>query len=257
MLLSTFLIIIAAHFFLSLLMHSFYLHRYSTHGQFTMNLFWERFFFILTWLLQGPSFLNPTAYAKMHLAHHEFSDTTGDPHSPLNFSKSKWGLDFPVALSKMMWSTNIIFMEIRRGTHAIAQMYRDRTFPTWGHFEAFTNTKVSMLLLGTLYVLFYIFFAPVWWVWIFLPITILNGPAQGAIVNWCGHMWGYRRYKLDDNSRNTPVLNIVMLGELNQNNHHKDPNNPNFAKAWYEIDIIYPIIIVFSWFHILKLRPKA
>src|SRR5687768_5543584 len=76
------LISVVVHWYASLFMHSFYLHRYGAHKQFTMTKFWERFFFVLTWFLQGSSFLNPRSYAIMHRMHHAFSDTKRDPHSP-------------------------------------------------------------------------------------------------------------------------------------------------------------------------------
>lgn len=250
------LIFVVVHFFASLFFHSFFLHRYSTHRQFAMSHRSERIFFILTYVFQGSSFLNPKAYAILHLEHHAHSDTEKDPHSPLNFSKFKWGLDFPFAIIKMMKYTQYIFAEVLHGRSELVKLYKDREFPQWLHFEKFASSKFSAVLFTLLYIFAYWQLASVWWLWFFLPFNILSGPIQGAIVNWCGHIWGYRRFKLSDNSRNTPVLNVLMLGELNQNNHHKDPQNPNFAKAWHEIDLIYPFILIFNLFRIIKLPKK-
>src|SRR5688572_19516989 len=80
-----------AHWFLSLFCQTFFLHRYSSHKMFTMSKGWERFFYFLTFLFQGASFLNPRAYAIMHRMHHAYSDTEKDPHSP-HFMKDVWGL---------------------------------------------------------------------------------------------------------------------------------------------------------------------
>lgn len=235
-------------------MHSFYLHRYGTHGQFSMTRGWERFFFIMTWILQGPSFLNPKAYAILHLEHHAHSDTPNDPHSPLNFSKKKFGIDFAVAVPKMMLWTSKIYGEVKRGTSALVLLYRERRFITWGEFEKFASGTNSMLITGAFYIALYIVFAPVWWCWVFLPITLMNGAVQGAIVNWCGHMWGYRNFKLNDNSKNTWILSTVMLGELFQNNHHQYPDSPNFGKRWFELDPIYIAIWTFNKLGIIKIR---
>lgn len=249
-----FIVFVAIHFFASLFMHSFYLHRYGTHQQFSMNRFWEKTFFVLTFLFQGSAFLDPKSYAIMHLEHHAHSDTPDDPHSPLNFSKSKWGLDAATALPRMMWHTKKVFEEINRGRSKVIEFYRDRRFITWGEFEKFTTSKTVSISMGVLYGILYLTFAPVWWCWFFFPLTILSGPIQGAIVNWCGHMWGYRNYKLNDNSKNTWVLSTIMLGELFQNNHHQYPNSPNFAKKWFEIDPIYFIIWFFDKLHIIRLN---
>ena len=70
------------HWWGSVFMQTFYLHRYASHGMFTLTRGWERFFHFLTFVSQGSSFLVPRAYAWMHREHHAYSDTERDPHSP-------------------------------------------------------------------------------------------------------------------------------------------------------------------------------
>lgn len=76
------LIFFIAHWFLSLFFQTFFQHRYASHRMFTTNKFWERVFYLLAYLFEGASFLNPRAYAIMHREHHAYSDTAKDPHSP-------------------------------------------------------------------------------------------------------------------------------------------------------------------------------
>lgn len=249
-----FLGLVAAHFFGSLFLHSFFLHRYSTHRQFTMSPGWEKFFFILTWLAQGPSAMSPKSYAILHLEHHAHSDTEHDPHSPLNFSNKKWGSDFLIAMPKMMMATIKAIREIKHGVHRVVVLYRERKFPEWQEFESFSQTTTGNILTSLMYIALYAAFAPVWWCWLFLPITLINGGIQGAIVNWCGHMWGYRNFNSPDNSKNTWVLSTVMLGELFQNNHHEDPDNANFARKWFEFDPAYVVIIILDTLRIIQLK---
>ena len=45
-----------------------------------------------------------------------------------------------------------------------------------------------------------------------------------------------------------------MMGELFQNNHHKSPNNVNFANKWFEFDPSYPIIKLMHFLRIIRLR---
>jgi fatty-acid desaturase len=92
------------------------------------------------------------------------------------------------------------------------------------------------------YITFYVQFAEYWWMFLLLPIHFLMGPIHGAVVNWCGHKYGYSNYDNDDHSKNSLPLDFLMLGELFQNNHHKKPNNVNFALKWYEFDPSYPVI---------------
>lgn len=248
-----FTLFILAHFWTSLFFHSFFLHRYSTHRQFTMNKTSEKIFFILTFIFQGPAFLDPVAYAKMHLQHHEHSDTKDDPHSPLNFSPKNFKLRLIGAISTMMWKTKIIFVEIRSGASAIAKMYSERYFPVWKSLQSFANSTLSIVVMAIIYTYVFSLIVPYTWCWIFLPIMLLNGPVQGAIVNWCGHMYGKRNYNLNDNSKNTPFAPL-MLGELYQNNHHKFPDDPKFSKTKYEIDPIYFVIRIFNYLGIIKLK---
>jgi stearoyl-CoA desaturase (delta-9 desaturase) len=51
---------------------------------FKLSVFWERAFYLLTYLAQGVSFLHPRGYAIMHIKHHQHSDSIDDPHSPTN-----------------------------------------------------------------------------------------------------------------------------------------------------------------------------
>jgi stearoyl-CoA desaturase (delta-9 desaturase) len=71
----------------------------------------------------------------------------------------------------------------------------------------------------------YIIFAPSAWWFLLLPIHFLMGPVQGAIVNWCGHKYGYANFDNGDKSKNTFFIDFIMLGELFQKNHHKRPNS--------------------------------
>ena len=81
------------------------------------------------------------------------------------------------------------------------------------------------------------------------------GPIHGAIVNWCGHKYGYRNFKeLKDESKNTIPFDFLTLGELFQNNHHRFPNRSNFAYRTFEIDPVYFIIRIFNKLSILKLK---
>ena len=80
------------------------------------------------------------------------------------------------------------------------------------------------------------------------------GPVHGAIVNWAGHKVGYRNYDSDDNSKNTLVFDVLTMGELFQNNHHKWGQAPNFAVRVFEIDPAYQIMRVFGALGIIDMK---
>ena len=91
----------------------------------------------------------------------------------------------------------------------------------------------------------------------FLPLHIVMGPVHGAIVNWCGHKYGYANYDNGDQSKNTLFLDLLTLGELMQNNHHRHGMRVNFATRWFEIDPVYPIIRALDWLGIIRLKPSS
>ncbi|WP_461486670.1 fatty acid desaturase family protein, partial [Pedobacter sp.] len=107
---------------------------------------------------------------------------------------------------------------------------------------------------GLLYIWFYVAFAPSAWWFLLLPIHFLMGPIHGAIVNWCGHKYGYSNHDNDDHSKNSLPWDFLLMGELFQNNHHKRPNSPNFASKWWEFDPTYPMMKVMHWLKIIKIR---
>ena len=44
------------------------------------------------------------------------------------------------------------------------------------------------------------------------PVHWIMGPMHGAIVNWCGHRYGYRNFEIDDDSRNTLPVRLPHAG---------------------------------------------
>jgi stearoyl-CoA desaturase (delta-9 desaturase) len=109
-----------------------------------------------------------------------------------------------------------------------------------------------------LYTSVYVVYAPHWAFFLLLPVHFMMGPIHGAIVNWCGHKYGYRNFETttSDRSTNALVVDFVTMGELFQNNHHKFGMSPNFAVRWFEVDPAYPVIKLFAWLKIIDLGPS-
>jgi stearoyl-CoA desaturase (delta-9 desaturase) len=126
--------------------------------------------------------------------------------------------------------------------------------PRWKTLDNLGNNSFTRLGFILAYILFYLYFAPSAWYFLLLPIHIFMGPIQGAIVNWCGHKYGYSNYDNGDHSKNSEPLGIFLLGELFQNNHHRFPTNANFAKKWFEIDPTYQIMRLMNAMRIIKLK---
>ena len=210
---------------------------------FIMNKFWEKMFYLMTYISQGSSFLSPRAYAVLHRMHHAYSDTEKDPHSP-HYSSNVF---------TMMWKTKAIYNSyLNRMKNPEERFSRD--LPEWSLIDNLGDSWLSRIAWGTFYVVFYIQFADFWWMYLLLPIHFLMGPVHGAIVNWSGHKYGYSNFDNHDRSKNTFAMDWLMGGELFQNNHHKFPNKISFASKWFEIDPSYPVIKILSIFKIIKLN---
>jgi stearoyl-CoA desaturase (delta-9 desaturase) len=239
----TILVFFVAHWQLSVFFQTFFLHRYGAHKQFTMSRGWERFFHLATYLAQGPSFLSARAYAILHRMHHAYSDTPKDPHSPDNH-------------------TNVVAMMLATKRRYDAFAYRREEpearfaadVPDWPALDRLSQSWVMRVLWGTGYTLVYIAFCDHPWMWALLPLHYVMGPIHGAIVNWCGHRYGYKNFDNGDGSRNTLAFDFVTLGELFQNNHHKFAMSANFAARWFEIDPTYIVMRAMDALGIIELK---
>lgn len=211
-----------------------------------MSKFWERYFYMVTFISQGSSFLNPRAYAIMHRMHHAYSDTEKDPHSP-HFFKDVW---------QMMMHTKNIYVDYVKNRTEPEKAFRG-SYPEWPLMDAISDSWLVRVLFGIGYFVVYLYIAPHWLFFLLLPIHFFMGPIHGAIVNWCGHKYGYSNYNNEDHSKNSIPIDVLLMGELMQNNHHKSPNNINFAKKWWEFDPTYPIIRFLHLVRIIKIRKIA
>lgn len=212
---------------------------YTTHKN------WERIFYFTTFLAQGSSFLVPRAYGVLHRMHHEYSDTEKDPHSP-HFFKDIW---------QMMWHTAKIFTDIRTGKKMPDPQFTQDYLPQWDRLDRIGNSFAMRVVFAALYISIYVIFAPSFWWYLLLPIHFLMGPIQGAVVNWCGHKYGYSNYRNGDHSKNSTPWGVLLMGELFQNNHHYDKDSANFARKWFEFDSTYQIMRFLNMIRVIKLIP--
>ena len=137
-----------SHWVLSVFCQSFFQHRYSAHRMFTMSKGWERFFYLLTYVCQGSSFLTPKGYAILHRMHHAYSDTPKDPHSPVVTPS-------PARMMAKTWTTyhGIAHFEVEPEPRFTGG------YPEWKAIDKLGQVWAARLGWGVAYGLFYIAFA--------------------------------------------------------------------------------------------------
>lgn len=254
---SAIVLLLVAHWYLSLLCQSLFLHRYASHRQFEFAPGWERAVHLLTYLAQGPSYLCPRAYAVLHRRHHCWSDTPLDPHSPRNHG----------GVVAMMWATKRRYDELaraqaevvgsvpaeerERGLPDAADPAREDAVPDWPLLERLRRSWLAFCAWIVAWTGVYAALAPSAAWLLLVPLHLAMGPVHGAIVNWCGHRWGPSPFDTGDDSRNTLARDFVALGELLQNNHHR-PGRADFAAREGEIDPTFAVIRLLARLGIIR-----
>jgi stearoyl-CoA desaturase (delta-9 desaturase) len=73
-----------------------------------------------------------------------------------------------------------------------------------------------------------------------------------SCINSMAHLMGRRRFKTDDDSRNSLILAFITLGEGWHNNHHRYMSATRQGFYWWEIDITYYLLKALSWTGFIK-----
>jgi stearoyl-CoA desaturase (delta-9 desaturase) len=211
-------------------------HRYFSHKTYKTS---RLFQFCLAWLGCSAMQKGPLWWAAHHRHHHKYSDTDLDPHSPV--TKSVWWSHLGWVLSSKYDETE---WKVVRDLSKLPELRLLNTF----HW-------VPGIVLAALC------FAIDGWsglvVGFFISTVILY---HGTFtVNSLCHLFGSRRYKTRDDSRNNPFVALITLGEGWHNNHHHCQNSTRQGFFWWEIDVAYYIIKALSWVGLvwdIKAPPK-
>lgn len=208
-----------------------------------MSKWWEKFFFVFSYITQGSSYMSPKAYGIMHRMHHAYTDTEHDPHSP----------SFDNNLFSMMWRTRNTYSGILLGTLPVEERFK-KNIPEWTWFDRMGNNFISRILWIAVYVAIYVLFAPsVWW-FLLIPFHAVMGPLHGVIINWFAHKYGNTNFKTDNTSKNLFKVDVLMMGEGYHNNHHALPSSNNFAARKGEFDFCYPVIKMLHKLRVIKMN---
>ncbi|MBE7538233.1 MAG: acyl-CoA desaturase [Opitutaceae bacterium] len=179
-------------------------------------------------------------WAYHHRHHHQHSDTPEDAHSPhvhgFWWSHIGWitsRRNFPTDYSRirdlakfkeLVWLNrfDLVVPVLFAASIFLSGVLMERYAPELG-----TN-GLQMLV----------------WAFFISTTALFHGT---ACINSMAHLMGRRRFKTDDDSRNSFILSLITLGEGWHNNHHRYQSSTRNGFYWWEIDITYYGLKLLSW----------
>ena len=184
----------------------------------------------------------PARWVAVHRKHHHFADDEPDPHSPLAsllWSYFGWLLIENTDLNRLVLYDRYARDIIRDRFY----VFVERAFVwivllSWVVYFA-AGLAAGLLLGGTM--MDAVQFGASVWLWGVVVRTVAVWH-----ITWAGnsfpHLWGYRNYETNDNSRNNILVAIITSGEGFHNNHHAEPNSASNSHFWWEVDLTYLVL---------------
>jgi stearoyl-CoA desaturase (delta-9 desaturase) len=209
-------------------------HRLLTHRGYAVPKWLEYVMAVCaTFSLQG----GPIFWVATHRVHHQHSDHEGDPHTP---REGGWW-----AHAGWIFFGEGLASETSGLSRYVPDLTRDR-FYVWlskYHWIPLVGTGVILFCGGW-------YLGGPWnavgmvLVASFLRVTL--GLHFTWLTNSITHMWGTRRFKTRDDSRNCWWVALLTGGEGWHNNHHAHPVSARHGLRWYEVDPNYYGIWILS-----------
>jgi stearoyl-CoA desaturase (delta-9 desaturase) len=213
-----------------------YLHRGQTHKALEFHPALAHFFRFWLWFTTG---MVTKEWVAVHRMHHANVEEESDPHSPHHYG-----------ILKLLYAGAFLYHNAARDKNKIEQ-YGKGTPDDWveRHIYSRRNLLGILLLLVLNLIMFDVNGLIIWLVqMIWIPFW------AAGIVNGIGHWWGYRNWNTKDKSANIIPLGIIIGGEELHNNHHKYPASPKLSRKWFEFDIGWMWIKLFSAFNLITIK---
>ncbi|MDA0578059.1 MAG: acyl-CoA desaturase [Verrucomicrobia bacterium] len=206
-------------------------HRYFSHNSYRTSRFFQ---FVLGFLGASAAQLGPLWWASHHRHHHNHSDQLTDVHSPrhkgLFYAHLGWLMCGKYAKADRALIKDLMaFPELR---------WLDRF-----HFVAPLTLAAVVYLVGD--ILRRNGFHTTGWqcvVWGFVVSTVMGYHVTFSI-NSVTHVFGRKRFKTDDDSRNSFLLALLTMGEGWHNNHHRYPLSARQGFFFWEVDCTYYVLL--------------
>src|SRR5476649_664604 len=212
-------------------------HRYFSHKSYSTSRFGQ---FMLAVFAGTAVQRGSLWWAYHHRHHHQHSDEAEDAHSPhvhgFLWSHIGWitsRRNFPTDYTKIRDLAKFPELVLLNRFDLIVPILLAISIFSAGvlleHFAPGLHTNGAQML-----------------VWgFFVSTTVLFHGT--ACINSFTHLWGKRRFKTTDDSRNSLILALITLGEGWHNNHHRYQACTRQGFYWWEIDITYYGLKALSW----------
>ena len=199
-------------------------HRYFSHKGYKTSRWFQ---FVLALLGTTCTQKGVLWWAAHHRDHHRYSDQPQDIHSP---KRGFWW-------SHVLWVLCTKFNETKLDNVPDLAKYPELRWLNRHFLIPPVTLAVGTFLIGGWSGL----------VWGYFISTVLLWHASFTI-NSLSHVFGTRRYRTSDTSRNNWLLALLTMGEGWHNNHHHYMSSANNGFFWWEVDATYYVLKALSWF---------
>lgn len=212
-------------------------HRYFSHRAYKTSRFMQFVFAVIgnTAMQRGALW-----WAANHRHHHQHSDEEVDVHSPKQhgflWSHIGWitsPRNFPTNYDRIKdFAKNPELVFLNRHDMVIPLIYGALLWLVGWLLEMYVPSLGTTG--GQLFV--YGFFIS--------TVALMHGT---FFINSLAHVFGGRRFKTTDTSRNSLLLALITLGEGWHNNHHHYMHSARQGFYWWEVDFSFYAIKMLSW----------
>ena len=216
-----------------------YLHRCQAHRALDLHPVLAHFFRFWLWLTTG---MVTREWVGVHRRHHARCETSEDPHSPQ-----------VLGLKKVLWEGAELYRDATKREDLI-ERYSRGTPDDW--IETHLYRRYSVIGVSAMLVIDFVLFGiPGIAAWA-VQMAWIPFFAAG-VINGVGHYAGYRNFQSPDAATNIVPWGIVIGGEELHNNHHAFPSSAKFSARWWEFDIGWLYIRLFSLLGLARVRRVA
>ncbi len=198
-------------------------HRYFSHRTYKTSRWFQ---FVLALGAQCTGEKGALWWAAHHRVHHRLSDQPGDIHSVIQ--SGFWWSHMGWFLARDL--EEVDYSRIKDFTKYPELVWLDKLW------------MVPPIAMGVLAFVIGGFWGLVW-AFALPQVMCWHGTFT---INSLSHLWGSRRYKTGDDSRNNPVLAVITLGEGWHNNHHHYQVSARNGFFWWEYDVTFYVLRAMS-----------